>query len=127
MKLATFILLLCICMAQKESLTGNRNLQAVNNRVFLCECNRNETNLKCKERKLNKKKAKEIASNSSRLAAIGTCAETKFAACRCTKNNSTNVTRCTTLRISVPKLPAQVKKPTVTLGVCKNSTNATRF
>jgi hypothetical protein len=126
MKLATFILLMCLCMAQKESLSGNTK-QATNNRVFLCECNRNETNLKCKERKVNKKKAQQIASNSSRLAAIGTCAETKFAACKCTKNNSTNVTSCKTLRIAVPKLPAQVKKPTVTLGVCKNSTNATRF
>jgi hypothetical protein len=126
MKLAISILLLCLCMAQKESLTGNKKQRIDNSRVFLCECNRNETNLKCKERKLNKNRAKKIASNSSRLAAIGPCAKTKFAACRCIKDNSTNVTSCKTLRIAVPSLPAQVKKPTVTLGVCKNTTTTAK-
>jgi hypothetical protein len=122
MKLVTLILLLCLCVAQKESFfTGNRK------KVFLCECNRNETDLKCKERQLKKKKAQRIASNSTRLAAIGTCAETKFGVCRCNKNNATNVTSCTTLRIAVPKLADQVKKPTVTLGACTSSTNSTRF
>jgi hypothetical protein len=133
-------LLSCLCLAQKnEFFSGGpgRRPPMRSNNVYLCECSgKNETAIKCGEKLLNVDKARKIARNPKRTAAVGRCAQTKFLVCRCrvyTYTNGTQVRTCETKKVAAPSIPAQVAKRRVTLGACRGSsgngtvvTNATK-